>query len=306
MSGITEEMLMAEALAAKGQRVRETSASEPQALAVIDKGTALPIFRGAEMSEALTAYRELQKALDAAMPDQIMTLEGKPFRKKGYWRAIAVAFNLRTDCVRETQETDGSFTDGHPNFGWHVVYRATASNGRCATGDGSCCAVEKARRRDDADPWATLPAQASQHNVRAHAHTRAFNRAVSNLVGFGEVSAEEIERDAPTRHGEAPPLATASGTPAAAPVGPAPDGYAYIRAYQCRNGWHEVAIDDASGGHLILSTKLAVGLRAKDAYHKGLPVKVEWKPKPDGRGGYLNGVEVWTPPAEEAASDEPF
>jgi hypothetical protein len=33
---------------------------------------------------------------------------------------------------------------------------------------------------------------ASHHNVRGHAHTRAFNRAVSNLVGFGEVSADEM------------------------------------------------------------------------------------------------------------------
>jgi hypothetical protein len=30
------------------------------------------------------------------------------------------------------------------------------------------------------------------HNVRAHACTRAKNRAISDLVGFGEVSAEEL------------------------------------------------------------------------------------------------------------------
>jgi hypothetical protein len=52
----------------------------------------------------------------------------------------------------------------------------------------------KAPRTQD-HKWATVPRQATEHNIRSHAHTRAFNRAVSNLVGFGEVSAEEIDRD---------------------------------------------------------------------------------------------------------------
>jgi hypothetical protein len=43
--------------------------------------------------------------------------------------------------------------------------------------------------------------RATEHNVRSHAHTRAFNRAVSNLVGFGEVSAEEVEPDDAVQEG---------------------------------------------------------------------------------------------------------
>src|SRR3990167_7039000 len=122
-------------------------ATRARSLAAIEKGTPLPAFRGAEMSEALTAYRELQRALDRAMPDQIMELDGKPFRKKGYWSAIAVAFNLRTECVHESREVDGHFKDDRPNVGWHVVYRATAPNGRAVDGDGSGFALEKAKRR---------------------------------------------------------------------------------------------------------------------------------------------------------------
>ena len=142
------------------------------ALAVsADRAAALlPVFNGAQMAHALTAYRELQGALDRAMPEQIMNIKGRPFRKKGYWRAIRTAFNLNVACVRE--EAD--------DYGWRVVYRATTPNGRFADGDGSCEYEEKAEGQD------------TEHNVRAHAHTRAFNRAVSNLVGFGEVSAEEI------------------------------------------------------------------------------------------------------------------
>lgn len=184
-----------------------------QALAV------MPVFSGSQMADALVAYKALQGALDKAMPDQIMSLDGKPFRKKGYWRGIATAFNLTVEPIDEKREVANSFEDGRDNFGYLVTYRATAPNGRSITGDGSCFAVEKARRfkcphphpsREgktehwpaencpDFDPnfsWRSLPAQATEHNVRSHAHTRAFNRAVSNLVAFGEVSAEEVDRD---------------------------------------------------------------------------------------------------------------
>jgi hypothetical protein len=137
------------------------------------------------MTNALTAYRELQQALDRAMPEQIIKLDGKPFRKKGYWRAIAVAFNLTVEPIAEHRDVYGELEDGSENYVYSVTCRASTKTGRAATGDGTCAAAEKQRGR----------MKASEHNVRSHAHTRAFNRAVSNLVGFGEVSAEEIDRD---------------------------------------------------------------------------------------------------------------
>jgi hypothetical protein len=179
----------------------------------------VPIFGAAQMALAFRAYRELQHVLDEAMPDQIMRAGEKQYRKKGYWRAVAKAFKLRMRCVRERRIADGLFDDGRKNFGYVVVYSATAPDGHSEIGDGACFAVEKAEKfrcphpeREgstrslhfpheycpDFDPefkWRALPSQASVHNVRAHAHTRAFNRAVSNLVGFGEVSAEEVDSD---------------------------------------------------------------------------------------------------------------
>jgi hypothetical protein len=148
--------------------------------------TPLPVFRGDEMTTALKAYRDLQAALDRAMPDQIMTLDGKPFRKKGFWKAIAVAFNLSVELVDERREVYGALESGGDNYGYLVTYRASTPSGRAATGDGTCTASEKQRGR----------MKATEHNVRSHAHTRACNRAISNLVAFGEVSAEEIDREA--------------------------------------------------------------------------------------------------------------
>lgn len=212
--------------------VRAT-ASEPE----LAPASPLPVFLGTQMVAALTAYKELQSALDRAMPDQLMELDGKKFRKKGYWRALSVAFNLTVEPTEERREVSGQFDDGRDNFGYVVTYRATAPNGRAITGDGACFAVEKAKRFKcphahpkgwknktehwphdscpDFDPafqWRALPGQSTEHNIRSHAHTRAFNRAVSNLVGFGEVSAEEVER------GEAPPEDFVMGE-----AGPAPD-----------------------------------------------------------------------------------
>lgn len=186
---------------------------------------AVPTIQGAQMVAALQAYKGLQGELDKAMPEQIMEVKGrgdeppKRFRKKGYWRAVAVAFNLDVKLVSEERKVTGVFKDGRENFGWLVIYEAVQANGRSETGDGACFAVEKAakfkcphphpdsnwkalhfphRSCPDFNPdfrWLTLPDEATEHNVRGHAHTRAFNRAVSNLVGFGEVSAEEADRD---------------------------------------------------------------------------------------------------------------
>jgi hypothetical protein len=158
------------------------------------KASPLPAFNGAQMTRGLAGYRDLQAALDKAMPDQIIKLDGKPFRKKGYWRAVAVAFNLSVELVEERREVFGLLPSGGDNYAYLVTYRAATTTARCETGDGACTAAEKSVGK----------MRASEHNVRSHAHTRAFNRAVSNLVGFGEVSAEEVEPDtAPVDSGRA-------------------------------------------------------------------------------------------------------
>lgn len=130
-----------------------------------------------DVIEAMQEYQKVQSALDAALPDCHMQIRNKLFRKKSYWRAVATAFNLSCEMQHEEERVLGD------DWGWIVTYRAVAPNGRSASGDGSCFASEKQRNTD------------TVHNVRSHAHSRAFNRAISNLVGFGEVSAEEVERD---------------------------------------------------------------------------------------------------------------
>jgi hypothetical protein len=147
-----------------------------------------------DVTEALVEYKKIQASLDEAMPDCIMNIQGKGFRKKMYWRAIARAFGLSLELLKEEKIEDGA------DWGYVVTYRACAAAGAFADGDGSCFASEKRSGND------------SIHNVRSHAHTRAKNRAISDLVGFGEVSAEEMPHDgaqyAPSGRPPPPPTKT--------------------------------------------------------------------------------------------------
>jgi hypothetical protein len=241
------------------------------------KASPLPAFTGREMSRALVAYRELQTSLDTSMPDQIINLDGRPFRKKGYWRAVAVAFDLSVELIDEHRHIFGPLPTGGDNYAYLVTYRATTRTGRNETGDGACTAAEKSVGR----------MRATEHNVRSHAHTRAFNRAVSNLVGFGEVSAEEIE-DTPTVHAESIP------TPRPAPV-PRPTKdktqgpFRIIDAYYVDKDWHHVLLNDPPAHY---KTKLPkIGGLLKRAHETHAPVTLDVTPnkKPD-EAGYVNRV----------------
>jgi hypothetical protein len=151
--------------------------TEGKVEAIEVRSAPLPMSTGSDMVAALDAYQELQSALDAKMPDAIVEVHGRKFRKKVYWRTISRAFGL---SVGEVAGSEQLVSAGDEDWGYKVTYRATSKSGDYADGDGACMASEK------------FGDGATVHNVRSHAHTRAFNRATSNLVGFGEVSADEL------------------------------------------------------------------------------------------------------------------
>lgn len=94
------------------------------------------------------------------------------------WRAIQLAFNINDDIDKEEtiQHSDGkNYTIRIWVRAWHV------KSGRHVIGVGSCSTDEPGK-----------VFQHPHHDVCATAHTRAKNRAISDLVGAGEVSAEEI------------------------------------------------------------------------------------------------------------------
>jgi hypothetical protein len=140
-----------------------------------------PLATPDEALEAWQAFQLLKAKLVTA--DDIQPVQGKNAIKKSGWRKIAAAFGLDTELVSEERIP----SPNGPGFTVETTVRATAPNGRHADGVGSCDTGES-RFRKNSDHI--------EHDVRSTAYTRACNRAISDLVGGGEVSAEEMRADA--------------------------------------------------------------------------------------------------------------
>ena len=128
------------------------------------------------LEEAIDRYQAMQAVLDTKLQNQIVTFGGKNYRCKGFWRAIAQGFGLVLTCTKEERYQHES------DWGYIVTYRVTDPRSqRYVDGDGSCAHSEKYGN------------SGTEHNVRSHAHTRAKNRAIADMVAFGEVTADELQ-----------------------------------------------------------------------------------------------------------------
>jgi len=164
-----------EAPAAPVQLVRSTRA----------EGVLMPL-PAEQVVAGMRAYQQLLRELldpsDWQTHDKFGNPLDRPFLKKSGWRKIARAFNLSFERVSAQVERE---PDGTPARA-EVWIRAVAPNGQYGDGDGYCDVSEG--RFKGARGRAKL-----ENDLRATATTRAKNRAVSDLVGMGEVSAEEID-----------------------------------------------------------------------------------------------------------------
>jgi hypothetical protein len=139
-----------------------------------------PAVTPQEAKDAWNKYLDLKKEI--IDDSDVQKIQGKDFLKKSYWRKVERFFNLKLECLKE-ERIIKERKNGTENIAYLALYRAIAPNGSFCDGDGFCETWEKNRFNNE-------------HNVRATAHTRAKNRAISDLVGGGEVSAEEISEDA--------------------------------------------------------------------------------------------------------------
>ena len=98
------------------------------------------------------------------------------FKKKSAWQKLSRAFNVETQITdRELLRTQ----TGRIKEAYYCV-RATLPNGRCVESDALCSRSEKGKDK------------VSDHTIMSTAKTRATNRAIAELIGAGEVSAEEM------------------------------------------------------------------------------------------------------------------
>lgn len=100
----------------------------------------------------------------------------RKFKKKSAWQKLARAFNVDTKIVeREFTRTK----TGRINEAYYCVC-ATLPGGRSVESDALCSRAEKGKSK------------VSDHTIMTTAKTRATNRAISELIGAGEVSSEEM------------------------------------------------------------------------------------------------------------------
>jgi len=138
-----------------------------------------PLYTPEQAAEAWKIFLELkQKLLDKS---DYQMIAGKQFIKKSGFRKLIVAFNL-TDRILEQERVERE----DETFYWRMVVECEADNGRKCTGVGICDSAER--------NFAHV-----EHDVYATAHTRAKNRAISDMVAGGIVSAEEMANEPPER-----------------------------------------------------------------------------------------------------------
>jgi hypothetical protein len=119
----------------------------------------------------------------------------KRFIKKSGWKNLAMALGISVEPINAPIRTD--LGEGHYAITREV--KATAPNGRYAVGEGSCDTKEerfkKYQGKGDQRTFVGYE-EPKFHDISSTAYTRAANRAISDLVGGGEVSAEEVENEA--------------------------------------------------------------------------------------------------------------
>jgi len=138
---------------------------------IVKSSIVMPAVSTDEAVKAWHAYQDLANKITTE--DDTQYIVGKLFKKKSFWRKCQRFFNLSMELISEERQAIGD------KFIYKFVYRSIAPNGAFCDGTGTCSSDEKGLLK-------------TEHNTRAIAETRAKNRAISDLVAFGEVSAEEM------------------------------------------------------------------------------------------------------------------
>lgn len=184
------------------------SQDEPDEMPVPDDRNTVvkPVENIEEVVETYNQFDEIKQQL--LSQDDLTEIGDSVHVNKSGWRKIATAFNLSVEVVRTTKDV----SDGVVRYS--VMARAVAPNGKSTTASGMCASNEsnhmEAGTPDGVSSegkleemenylkidgkWRRLkdPREVNEHNIMATAETRAKNRAISDLVGGGEVSAEEL------------------------------------------------------------------------------------------------------------------
>jgi len=163
-------------------------------IAVVEETTAISNIHQLELVDVEYAAKAQQNFLDLVevLLDESDYQAKK--KKKSAWRKLARAFNISDEPITKEIIRD----ENHQIISAYFEVKAILPNGRSGFGVGDCSIFDKIKSTD-----AEMPSNFelrkrftnAEHDVIATAHTRAKSRAISDLIGAGEVSAEELEND---------------------------------------------------------------------------------------------------------------
>lgn len=132
-----------------------------------------PLLSAEKALEKWQGYQHLIKKI--ADTGDFVKVGDKEFPTKQFANKLSKFFGLNVMIQKFWREE----LEGKDNFTIHVVVRAEGPNGQIRESDGHCHSKER--------KFAHL-----QHDVFATAVTRAKSRAIMELAGYGECTAEEV------------------------------------------------------------------------------------------------------------------
>ena len=153
---------------------------------VIDEKSIIPVQQEAgilDVEGAVELWNNYQDLCKRLLNDSDYQLykdrdgKTKRFPKKSAWFKLGKAFNVNTEIIQNDVYRSKT---GRVQEAYYKVRASLPNGSRTVEADASC------------DIWEKGKNNASGHDLRTTAETRATNRAIAKLVGAGEVSAEEI------------------------------------------------------------------------------------------------------------------
>jgi len=147
-----------------------------------EEGAIVEIVQPISLERAKTAFAKFEEfKKDLLGENDSVKIGDKVYLKKSAWRKWALVCSVSDEIISEKRVPETA-KDAEGNFTWYFTVRAFhAQSGRQSIGVASASFKEKSK-------WAH-----EEHDIRALAHTRAKSRGIADLIGGGELSAEEIE-----------------------------------------------------------------------------------------------------------------
>jgi len=120
-------------------------------------------------------YQRIKEELIKMNPDFTCKIKDKQYTKKSGWYWLGKHFGVSEVSVERERENGKN-----GEFVYRFISKVQDGFGHTSFGVGACSSKERS--------FAHV-----EHDVMATAHTRAKIRAISDLIGGGEVSADEIQ-----------------------------------------------------------------------------------------------------------------